>query len=471
MQALRWRIAALSAWDGGDLAINAFHLYGAGGRIDSDAILSASHAPVLGDISAIAQSSPGAPVVFSAADVRASGFYVQWDFPSAVAVNAIRVAGGDLSTLGVFAWSAGLWVLVRDVQGLRGLSQGSLTPVLPFYVRESRAGAVACMVGESAQDGVTGVNWLLPAGAAIQEDITRGGLAMLRLQGSVSVSYPDALPAFTNWTGSDITIEAMVNCDNAPVNDIGIPYTVFCGDATANTAYWGFGPDASGRLCFYYWSGSQNHFRSRAGVVPKGRLTHIAVSIKGVTLRFFVGGKLVHTDTRVTTPTGGGNGWPLRICHMTSATAQMGSFALSDLMLTPAAKYTDDFTVAEQWDAGSQALTQIAQARIAASSEVPKFATLGHRALGACDIEFGGAGRIYGSVARKGTPQNSLLSRRVRLHRSVDGYLARETWSKADGSYEFRDINPRYEYDVIAWDHELLEFSAVANNQLAEVMS
>jgi hypothetical protein len=57
----------------------------------------------------------------------------------------------------------------------------------------------------------------------------------------------------------------------------------------------------------------------------------------------------------------------------------------------------------------------------------------------------------------------------VRLHRSVDGYLARETWSKADGSYEFREISTRYEWDVIAWDHELQEYSTVANNQLAEV--
>jgi hypothetical protein len=87
------------------------------------------------------------------------------------------------------------------------------------------------------------------------------------------------------------------------------------------------------------------------------------------------------------------------------------------------------------------------------------------------DTEFGGAGRIYGTVARKATPANTPLSRRVRLHRSVDGYLAREVWSKADGSYEFRELNPRYEYDVIAWDHELQEFSTVTNNQLAEVVA
>jgi len=85
------------------------------------------------------------------------------------------------------------------------------------------------------------------------------------------------------------------------------------------------------------------------------------------------------------------------------------------------------------------------------------------------DVECGGQGRIYGTVSRKETPANVPLRRRVRLHRSVDGYLARETWSNADGSYEFREISARYEWDVIAWDHELQEYSTVANNQLAEV--
>ena len=86
------------------------------------------------------------------------------------------------------------------------------------------------------------------------------------------------------------------------------------------------------------------------------------------------------------------------------------------------------------------------------------------------DAEFGGFYRIYGTVARKGTPANVPLKRRVRLHRSKDGMLVRETWSNADGSYAFTEISGRYEYDVIAWDHERQDFSTVANNQLAEPM-
>lgn len=88
--------------------------------------------------------------------------------------------------------------------------------------------------------------------------------------------------------------------------------------------------------------------------------------------------------------------------------------------------------------------------------------------LMARDVEFGGRGCIYGTV----TDHKSKLplSCRVRLFRSRDGMLARETWSKADGSYRFEGINERYEYDVEAWDHHKNYFTAVANNQLPEVM-
>ena len=83
------------------------------------------------------------------------------------------------------------------------------------------------------------------------------------------------------------------------------------------------------------------------------------------------------------------------------------------------------------------------------------------------DREFSGLGTIYGVVRDDKTKQT--LQRRVRLHRSRDGMLVRETWSKADGSYRFSEINERYEYDIEAWDHEKNSFTTVANNQLPEV--
>ena len=468
MQAKLWRVAALSPWDGGDLTINALHLYSASIRVDTAAIISSSHHPSSGSLSSIAQDPPGSTVVFAASDVKSSGFFVQWEFSTAVEVDGMRIAGGDLSALTVFAFMGGVWVLVRDVRGLRGIS--ALTQILPFCVREPRAGAVSCMTGDAVQDGVTGTPWTLPSGATIQTDINRGGVPMLRVQGSASVSLASTVAPFMNWTGSDITVEATIFYEAPPTGDAGMPLMVYCGESAPDIVYWSFGPSTDDSLIFYYWSGTQSFVRTSAGVVKRGRLTHIAISIQGASLRFFVDGRLVHTAARATTPIGGGNAWPLRIGCTQNAQVSLGSFAVSDVIFTSAAKYTTDFILAERWDGGSRILTPTSYASIGASSAVSAFSMQGHRAAMACDMEFGGSHRIYGSVSSKADPVHIPLRRRVRLHRSKDGYLVRETWSKVDGSYEFTEISGRYEYDVIAWDHEMSYRSVVANNLTPEAM-
>lgn len=91
-------------------------------------------------------------------------------------------------------------------------------------------------------------------------------------------------------------------------------------------------------------------------------------------------------------------------------------------------------------------------------------------ARNALDTEFGGQGRIYGTVELYVQAGNIPLPRRVRLHRSRDGMLVRETWSDAQGNYSFDHISERYTYDVIAWDHEGLQQSVVANDLTPEVM-
>ena len=87
------------------------------------------------------------------------------------------------------------------------------------------------------------------------------------------------------------------------------------------------------------------------------------------------------------------------------------------------------------------------------------------------DLDVGGRGRIYGTVKRKADPQNIPLVRRVRLHDSRTGSLLRQTWSQTDGSYEFRDLSPDLEFDVVAWDHERHFRSEIANNLKPEVQA
>lgn len=88
----------------------------------------------------------------------------------------------------------------------------------------------------------------------------------------------------------------------------------------------------------------------------------------------------------------------------------------------------------------------------------------------AWDTEFGGTGCIYGAVELYSQAGNIPLRRRVRLHRSRDGLLVRQTWSDAQGNYRFDGISQRYTYDVIAWDHEGLQQSVVANDLTPEAV-
>ncbi|WP_315127197.1 hypothetical protein [Comamonas antarctica] len=82
------------------------------------------------------------------------------------------------------------------------------------------------------------------------------------------------------------------------------------------------------------------------------------------------------------------------------------------------------------------------------------------------DFEFGGRGRIFGTVKEKGTPVNVPLRRRVRLVRESDNALVRETWSNAaTGEYSFTGIAERYTYSVISYDH-LANYRAVISDRL-----
>lgn len=73
-------------------------------------------------------------------------------------------------------------------------------------------------------------------------------------------------------------------------------------------------------------------------------------------------------------------------------------------------------------------------------------------------------GRIVGTVKRKDDPANVPLSRRVRLYRDRDGMLIAETWSDADGNYQFDYIEEGEAYTALALDHQHFYRAVAADN-------
>lgn len=83
-------------------------------------------------------------------------------------------------------------------------------------------------------------------------------------------------------------------------------------------------------------------------------------------------------------------------------------------------------------------------------------------------VDYGGNGKVSGTVKIKGTP-NVAVARRVRLIRDLDGVCVAETWSDPDtGAYEFLGFDPLERYTVLAYDYQQSFRAVVADNLTPE---
>lgn len=98
------------------------------------------------------------------------------------------------------------------------------------------------------------------------------------------------------------------------------------------------------------------------------------------------------------------------------------------------------------------------------------------RALSVGQLDFvlggNGRGRVRGRTVEqedKNSPKVP-VSRRVRLYRDRDGLLIRETWSNAQGEYDFPGIDSTTAYTVLSYDHEGDFRAVVADRVTPEAM-
>lgn len=84
--------------------------------------------------------------------------------------------------------------------------------------------------------------------------------------------------------------------------------------------------------------------------------------------------------------------------------------------------------------------------------------------------EYGGRGRIVGTVKNKTEPADTPVYRRVRLFKDRDGQCVAETWSDpVTGAYAFENINPAHKYTALSYDHTGQFRAVVADNLTPEV--
>ena len=83
------------------------------------------------------------------------------------------------------------------------------------------------------------------------------------------------------------------------------------------------------------------------------------------------------------------------------------------------------------------------------------------------DYQFGGNGRIAGTVKEKGTPDQP-LQRRVQLYDETSKVMTREVWSDpSSGAYVFENIDPKLTYTIISYDYTGMYRAVIANRQKA----
>jgi len=459
-----WRITAVDT-RGRDLELSRLRLLGSGLRVDAGAVLTCTAAPVSGALADLLDDS-AASCRFAAVDVSAPGFQLVFTLPEEQDVNGVE--------LGLVSSATAPVALM-----LEGLDSGRFVVAKEFRGILTSGAPVAVQVGD------------------LSEGSPEQGYIVALRAGSGMPEYNAFDRSAATWVenfSQTIDIGLFGNAGVDP-GDTGVLPTIVLNQFSIWDTW---------TLAFLngYWSGDNSEvdiefLRADSSVVAAVRMK----TAGSFSTDMFYGASLASmTRTSVI----GSFGWPHGSLKFTEAqiawtpnpsepnnnAAWVLSAPMSDVA---AVRFSNARATSSYWNAGFayvaikrtslskpqgytgdlpySSTSAVRLATVNRAEAAPQNASRMHL-VGAAkflDAEFGGRGLLYG-VVREHQSQR-LQQRRVRLFRSRDGYLVREVWSAADGSYRFEDINERYEYDIEAWDHEKNYFSAVANNQIPEVVA
>lgn len=424
---------------GADLTLSALELHGIGGRLDVGAVITSSHAPIAGNLSALGDGDALTSCTFAAADVASPGFWIGIQVSAAQEVTAVAVQGLAYA-LTLCELLAGGWSLVMSIQDTRGLP--SMVAPVAVEILPLAAGDLTVFGGISGAYATKPV--VSEVGVKFGSSGTGAVPAFARLTASPAVP----------WVGMRAKLVFRLTRDSAARKHGGFFFpdgsgsaggyrVVFLDETLVFSTYqggWEINPDTAPRVpAPGPLVGEVVTLEVTVG--PGGQMTaykngHLLGTFSGGDVRFqcvFAGVFVYDGDIEV------------RRVELSSRLSLSGPAAPGVVRAValphPLAPLPQGLAVLRQADA-----------------------------LRAYDLECGGQGCIYGTVELYAQAGNIPLPRRVRLHRSRDGLLVRETWSDAQGHYRFDGITDRYKYDVIAWDHEGLQQSVVANDLTPEVM-
>lgn len=470
MPATTWRLTGLTLPQGQDLRITGVQLWAGDTDVTNLATVSSSFAPSDGTLPDLTDGDPGTACVWAAQQVQLPGFYIEWTFANAVEITRVF--------LGTSAYTA---VLTGGTSVRNALSSAAGGIVL---------GAVSWQAKKALEHGAVGF-WSLTEAGSVQPDEAAGVRNATRTGGAIVAAQlaVDGAQAFDPQTTGLIRIPSVTGLDSAGFSVV----LDFQYSADLNAILAEHGSNNTG------WSIQSQGSAIAAGTgVP---WNHLMVNVGGTAANWFsdvpVGDGKPHRLVLTVAPNGQaalyidgvfstrrGVSTAVLVPSYNTSYIDIGSRNGTTYQGLPAGSRLANFALVNRVLSASEArlLSSVVDWPIQTIEQSANLASAQDHWLAqgegatqspqvvALDMECGGQCSIYGAVELYAQAGNIPLPRRVRLHRSRDGLLVRETWSDAQGNYRFDGISERYTYDVIAWDHEGLQQSVVANDLTPEAL-
>jgi hypothetical protein len=491
MAARFWRAVGLETYAGGDLEITELQLYENGVRVDAAATLTCTAAPLTGALTDLKDGLTSAAVRYSAAAVAAPSFSLVWDFGVGVTKDIDGVRLGASTNASLFLGALTLQPSADGVTWSDGVAFGwisypgnaSLTPTPvagdPWFSNVSLLlhadganGSTTFTDSSALPKTITPVG-----GAQISTAQSKFGGAAISLNGTSNYLWTPADATYAPTTAGDFTVEAWIRC----ISPTSLQRIAGFANSSGGSSSFAFFVAANGSLLFgTYTSTGTPYATGSVADIFANTWHHVAGVKQGATLRTFVDGV-----QKASAPfTGTVQAMPSRlgIGCMGDYAGQYFGGQIDELRITngiarytanfvpPTAAFPNNSSVAAGVVAAPLRLRSAAVTRLA-DFESPAFSIQAQRPVIYRDMQYGGRGKVTGTVKEKALPANTPLNLRVRLISERDNALVREIWSDpVTGVYEFVDIDPTLTYTVLSYDHLRNYRAVVADNLTPELI-
>lgn len=485
MAARYWRVIGLDTVDADTLEITELQLWSRSARLDGSVSLTCTATPTSGSLSALQDGSLSGAVSFARAKYSVPGFALVWDFGADAAVEVVRI--GAATSASKFPCQ---FALQSSSDGsawtTRAFTKGVAYPgnnTLSTYDTVAPATGDKVFMRFEGADGSTtfvddcGHTFTGVGSPVISTSDPLDGSSSLSLDGS-SYLTSDPHADFNIGDGAFFISLSLQFADSTPKHGL-----VGRGSTTYYLPFEWHLFHSESKFWFYFgvrgnWA--RNYaFENPVSLVPGVRYRLTAGRDEDGIFRLYVDGLQSTTtvnDNYNFAETGSPN-LPLFIGHFIDADIPNFNGKIDDLIIHKGSGPSTAYQLAARGPiTGATPIIRadpIVPNAVVSKVLPPSSVSLVPRVnvIRAVDVEFGGKGRIAGTLKITGSP-NTPTHRRLRLYRDRDGAFIRETWSDGStGAYSFSEINQNYKYTVMALDYRNDYRAVVASNITPDTMT